>query len=275
MVSEVNEVLLVTAAINVESTPYISIRDKKERLLQYLTSLVAWIKLTNINTIVFCENTATDYDFQEIVEFAKSEGKTLEILIFNGNKKAQKYGKGYGEGEIIEYAIQHSYYLRNKVSFYKITGRLFIPEFDRIYGLHSNLANVFKTPAFTPDPWSGIGPLKPDNPVRHLRAVLRYLYVFFGRGRGRGPHQYDRHISTIFYKSNVEFFKKHLIRSYKRVNDAKNYALEHTYYEDLSKHNFSPFLTNYTIMGKCGTTGSLYCGQDYPEFIQTLAATFL
>jgi hypothetical protein len=239
--------------------------------------LVAWIKLSNIETIVFCENSNTDYDFSAITKFAKNEGKALEVLIFEGNQESQKYGKGYGEGRIVEYAIKNSKHLDRNTNFYKITGRLFIPEFNQIQCTHAHLMNVFKIPAFTPeqDPWAGINPPEPENLAQHIRAALRYLYVYFGRGRGRGPHHYNKHVSTVFYKSNVAFFKRYLIHSYKRVNDSRSYALEHTFYEDLIKQDFSPFLIDYTIIGRSGSTGSLYSGQDYPESIKEIAETFL
>lgn len=271
-----NEVLLVTASINIKATPYVSIRDKEERLLQYLIALVSWIKLTNIKTIVFCENTNISYDFSKIIEFANTQEKTLEVILFQGNEGAQKYGKGYGEGKIVEYALKNSQYLKDSVNFYKITGRLFIPEFNEIQQLHQEIPNVFKIPAFTPenDPWIGIEQNYTKNPSQRIRAIARFLYVYFGRGRGHGPHNYQNHVSTVFYKSNVKFFRKNLIHAYKRVNDHKSYALEHTFYEDLIKKNFSPFLTNYTIVGRSGATGKLYSGQDYHQEIKVIAEKF-
>ncbi|MBM0744686.1 hypothetical protein JOY44_24290 [Phormidium sp. CLA17] len=271
-----NEVLLVTASINIKATPYVSITDKEERLLQYLIGLVSWIKLTNIKTIVFCENTNTPYDFSKIIEFASSQGKILEVILFQGNDGAQKYGKGYGEGKIVEYALENSQYLRDSVDFYKITGRLFIPEFNKIQQLHREISNVFKIPAFTPedDPWFGIEQIQPKTPTQHIRVIARFLYVYFGRGRGRGPHNYQNHVSTVFYKSNVKFFRKNLVRAYKRVNDHKSYALEHTFYENLTKKDFSPFLADYTIVGKSGASGKLYSEQDSEPEIKAIAKTF-
>jgi hypothetical protein len=271
-----NEVLLITASINIKATPYVAITDKEERLLQYLIGLISWIKLTDIKTIVFCENTNTSYDFSKIIEFANSQGKTLEVILFQGNDGAQKYGKGYGEGKIVEYALKNSQYLKDSVDFYKITGRLFVPEFNEIQQLHQEIPNVFKIPAFTPenDPWIGIEQTPPKTPTQHIRAIARFLYVYFGRGRGHGPHNYQNHVSTVFYKSNVRFFKENLIHTYKRVNDHKSYALEHTFYEDLIKKDFSPFLADYTIMGKSGATGKLYSGQDYSSEIKAIAQTF-
>lgn len=271
-----SEVLLITASINIQNTPFVTIRDSRERLLQYLMGIVAWVKLTKINTIVFCENSNASYDFSKIIKFVRNEGKELEVLVFSGNRGSQKYGKGYGEGEIVEYAMKNSRNLKNSTNFYKITGRLFIPEFDVLQQLHVTTPNVFKIPAFLPehDPWIGIQQTDPANLGQYLRAYFRYLYVYFGRGRGHGPHDYSKHVSTVFYKSNVGFFKKNLVYSYRRVNDSKSYALEHTFYEDLVNKQFSPFLASYTLMGRSGSTGKTY-DHDYPEEIRSLAESFV
>jgi len=270
------EVLLITASVDIRNTPFVTIRDSRERLLQYLMGVIAWIRLTKINTIVFCENSNTAYDFSTLIEFAKNEGKTLEVLVFSGNEGSQKYGKGYGYGKIVEYAINHSAYLNDDVNFYLISGRLFIPEFDTIQALHADTPNVFKIPAFSldKDPWFNIKPADPKTVAQYLKAGLRFLYVFFGRGRGRGPHCYQNHVCLVFFKSNVKFFKKNLIHSYRRVNDSKSYALEHTFYEDLANKQFSSFLASYTFMGRSGSTGKTY-DHDYPEEIRSLAESFV
>jgi len=270
------EVLLITASINIKNTPFVTIRDSRERLGEYLMGLIAWIKMPSISTIIFCENTNSSYDFSKIIEFAKNEGKTLEVLTFSGNQGSQKYGKGYGYGRIIEYAIEHSAYLKDDVNFYLATGRLFVPEFNEFRKLHADLPNVFNIPAFPPgrDPWAGLQQPAPKNLAEHIRASLRYLYVFFGRGRGRGPHRYDQSVDLVFFKSNVKFFKKHLIKSYKRVDDKKTYCIEHTIYQDLVGNPFSPFLIGYTIVGRRGSTGKYY-DQDYSEEIKHLAESFL
>ena len=85
-----DEVLLITASVDIRNTPFVTIRDSRERLLQYLMGVIAWIKLTKINTIVFCENSNTAYNFSKLIEFAKNEGKTLEVLVFSGNEGSQK-----------------------------------------------------------------------------------------------------------------------------------------------------------------------------------------
>jgi len=270
------EVLLITASINIKNTPFVTIRDSRERLGEYLMGLIAWIKMPSISTIIFCENTNSSYDFSKIIEFAKNEGKTLEVLTFSGNQGSQKYGKGYGYGRIIEYAIKHSAYLKDDTDFYLVSGRLFIPEFDQFQKLHADLPTVFKIPAFPPDkdPWIGLQQLEPKTLAERIKASIRYWYVFFGRGQGRGPHRYDQSVDLVFFKSNVKFYKENLIKSYKRVNDRKTYCLEHIFYQDLVGKQYSSSKMDYTVVGRMGSTGKYY-HQDYSEEIKHLAKSFL
>ncbi|PSB59235.1 hypothetical protein C7B77_01670 [Chamaesiphon polymorphus CCALA 037] len=268
----------MTASINPGKTRDVAIKDPQERLFEYIASLVAWLELTKIKKIVFCENTNCQYDFSRIIEFASNQGKTLEVLIFSGNAKAQKYGKGYGEGEIIKYALRHSKYLSNTTNFYKITGRLFVKNFDEIQSYHQHFANVFQYPAFSPehDPFIGMSPKKSETLVEQFRHIFRFLYVFLGRGKGRGPHDYTKHVVTSFYKSNVNFYRKNLIDSYKRVDEEKSYIIEHVFYEDILYKDFNLFLKPLTIIGRSGSTGGIYIeGENYPEEIEKLAMTFL
>jgi hypothetical protein len=271
------EVLLITGSIEVGNTRDVKIRDRAERQRQYLEGLLAWITLTDLPIIVFCENTNTSYDFTKIIKFARLNNKILEVLVFSGNHKAQIYGKGYGEGEIVDYAMKYSQYLSHSQSFYKVTGRLFVKNFNQIKEVHAHLPNVFKLPAFAPDvdPFANLVVPEPNGWAGKLRAAARYLYVFFGRGRGRGPHDYRKHAATVFYKCNVDFFKKNLLNSYKRVNETKSYVLEHVIYEDLAGKNFSPFLVKPEIVGRSGSTGITYDGLDYSDEIKRLTEDFM
>lgn len=275
--SSPTEVLLITASIEIGKTRDVAIRDRLERQRQYLQGLVAWITLTDIPTIVFCENTNSSYDFTQIIEFARARNKTLEVLVFGGNQKAQTRGKGYGEGEIVAYAMKNSHYLSRSQSFYKITGRLFVQNFEQVHQVNDHLPNVFKSPAFSPplDPFASLVRPEASSWLGKVRAVLRYLYVFFGRGRGRGPHDYQKHTSTVFYKCSVPFFKKNLLNSYQRVNEPKSYVLEHVIYEDLVGKNLSQFLVQPEIVGRSGSTGIFYDGLDYSAEIKSLAEEFM
>ncbi|MGL5931837.1 MAG: hypothetical protein ACRCY7_02870 [Cetobacterium sp.] len=73
-------------------------------------------------------------DYTELYTYSKIYKKKLEILKFKGNiTEVKKRGKGYGEGEIIEFALKNSKYLKNEEDyFYKFTGRVFIENINVI-----------------------------------------------------------------------------------------------------------------------------------------------
>lgn len=262
-----NEILLITATIDAEKTPYVAINNTQERLFEYLCSLIAWIKLTSIKTIVFCENSNTDYDFGNVIELARSQEKNLEILIFN-ERSSQKYGKGYGEGKILEFAMTNSKYLnKNSINFYKITGRGFIKNFEEIRKLHIDKPNIFNAPGFN---------LKSYYDSSSFNK-LGYRFIFEVKFALKTQRFHDpRHtVATRFYKSNVNFFKENLLNSYKKVYDKWGYYLEHTYYDSLRGKSFSSFLIEPQIVGRCGTSAVLLNGGDYTDEIKSLAKVYL
>lgn len=125
-------VLLITASILPQEKRFLKLKDPKQRLQQYLDSLKFYITQTNFSEIVLCDN--SNYDFPNSVsELAKKYKKRVEILQFAGNAaKIMENGKGYGEGEIIEYALSHSRLLKDAEFFIKITGRLKVLNIDEI-----------------------------------------------------------------------------------------------------------------------------------------------
>lgn len=132
---ETEPVLLLTATILPQDKKYTSLQNAKQRLRQYRDSLRYYIVDTNIRKIVFCDNSGVDFSKEEFFLLADQYNKELEIIQFIGNNsKIAKYGKGYGEGEIIEYALHHSKLLRRADYFIKVTGRLKIRNINLIRG---------------------------------------------------------------------------------------------------------------------------------------------
>lgn len=130
------KILLLTGTINPKKfkTPFTKLIDERERLNQYLDAIKKYILLSNFNILIFCENSNYNYNYKKLKELAKKNKKTLEIIKFVGNKDEMfNRGKGYGEAEIIEKAIKKSKYLASpKQTFYKVTGRIFIKNINKI-----------------------------------------------------------------------------------------------------------------------------------------------
>jgi len=217
--------LLLTGAIDLRkyNVPFTSLVDFDIRLRQYLQSIEYSLdNYSTIDKIVFCENTCSDYDFSILSKKAKSKGKEFEYLTFQGNyDQIQKLGKGYGEGEIIKHALEHSRLLRTESSFYKLTGRLIVKNMDLIIKTtHSGNAFIFKQKEIS------------DRPANYFE--------------------------TYFYKVEIAIYKQYLINAYLLCNDNEHKHLEHVFHDKLSGLSLRSFNLPPLISGILGSTGELY-----------------
>ncbi|WP_342044835.1 hypothetical protein [Bacillus sp. OTU530] len=217
--------LLITSCINPnKDVPYLSIKSSSERFQQYCTTVEWAIKSTNFSKIVFVDNSNFDTTvFQKYVELATKYEKRLEILSFQGNvAQVVQKGKGYGEGEMIEYALENSSLLADSNYFYKITGRLIV----------ENISEIEQT-------------VKEDN---YLTGCFYLNYP------------YTNMIDTRFYLINKELYKNILLNEYYHVDDSNWFALEHIYYKELKKNKikYSSFKVYPRISGQSGSSGKTY-----------------
>ena len=118
-------VLLITATILPQERRFVRIKNPEERLDQYMDSLKFYIINTNIRKIVFCDNSGYGFNKEELYLLADRNHKEVEIIQFIGDKNSiEKYGKGYGEGELVKYALENSRLLEETDYFIKVTGRI-------------------------------------------------------------------------------------------------------------------------------------------------------
>ncbi|HHW69187.1 MAG TPA: hypothetical protein GX747_02445 [Tenericutes bacterium] len=137
-------VLLITGSIDInKNIPHIKLTDTTERLQQYIDSIEYAIKkYHSIQKIVFAENTNYLYNYTKLKELSKIYDKELEIISFQGDQtKASIHGKGYGEIEIINYALTNSKLINASKTIIKLTGRIKVSNFDSVlyssYGKNS------------------------------------------------------------------------------------------------------------------------------------------
>lgn len=279
------DVILMTSAIG--SPPaFLKITNHEERLHQTLCGLVRWIRDTSARTIVFCDGTMPSFDFSKVIKFAQEHGKTLEVILFQESDKFLKYGKGYAEGEVLEYALNHSKHLGEGGSFYKVTGRTFIANFKEIRTLHEKDEAVFASPAWALMPISNHDKHETH---RNLSTKIKSAYML-GLGTSarillghveRLLHNLFTHkewslreyrsVWTQFYKCDVSFFRKHLLKSYRRVNDHYN-NIEHAYFQCMRKTPYAQMAVRMRIVGR-NAGFDLQYDEDYSEEVQALART--
>jgi len=119
-----NICILLTAAIKPNNVPNLKRTDPKNREKDYIDSLHKWTSL-GIN-LVFVEN--TNYDSPEI--YSLLDNNQCEYLKYTSH--IGNTGKGYGEAEIMRFAIKHSKYISQSDIIVKATGRYFISNLNKI-----------------------------------------------------------------------------------------------------------------------------------------------
>jgi hypothetical protein len=257
------EILIVTSCIDPQRVYCLAISDRDERLRQSICSLVGWILYTKVSTIVLCDGGLREYDFQGIADFARAHDKSFEALHVKPDPLTETLGKGYGEGLIMRHALTHSEYAKEGTSFYKITGRSFVANFDEISAREAAHPLVFAskaTPLFSFANLEYMVRKSFDNARRHYRrrGVLCFLLKPMA-------------LPTHFYKCSVAIYKKLLADESDKVLDSQGYWLEHAFYDRLRfRVRWNAFSIKPTIIGRSGSSGALYDG-DYSADVKNIA----
>jgi hypothetical protein len=139
-------ILLLSASVDpaVSNTPLTELKDPLVRWRQYEKNLLDILNQKIFEVIIFCENTMFEGDYSQWQAAAVSTGTKLEILRFKGKRECiEKQGKGYGEGEIIAYVLEHSKHLQSDDCFYKLTGRIHVKNLLQIVQRHDNDRELF------------------------------------------------------------------------------------------------------------------------------------
>lgn len=214
-------VIFLTACVNPKGMSFTKLTTPKERAKQYVDAIKYYIINTNYN-ILLVENTG--YSFEKDFKHEVMQGR-IELLTFHGNEYDRLFGKGYGEGLIVTYAIKHSTLLVNANKIIKITGRHIITNFkiiDKVIKITSRKPFIHFNLAYTGDRQTACS---------------------------------DMFIGT------TNFFKKYLFNYLPKINDSQNYYFEDALYDAAKlaikekNYHFSLLPFNLQQQGLSGTTG--------------------
>ncbi|MCR5742928.1 MAG: hypothetical protein K6F92_04255 [Lachnospiraceae bacterium] len=214
--------LIIGGCINVNpDTPVVAIRDMNARLEAYVETVMWALDTKTFDRIVFCENSNYNLDVTAIDDKAAKCGKKFEYLTFMGDtEKVKQLGKGYGEGQIIEYALNNSELVKSYegTHFCKITGRLTIENVDKLLPRGGKLSQAY----------------------------------FIDKTR-------VDEVDTRFYCCDIEFYKRVLLHCHERVNDSEGYYLEESFFDALyGREKFHMFMQRPLFRGVSGTMGKTY-----------------
>lgn len=214
------------------------LKDTIERLKQYEESIEFFINSKAFNKLIFCDNSNYDIKRLEYLEkHAEVNGIELELLSFKGDAQGVKFhGKGYGEGEIMKYIVNHSKLLKNENFFVKITGRL-----------------------------------KIDN-IKEITEKLDPSKIYFNIPNRNRRDMYD----TRMYGMPLSYFKKYFADAYHKVNDPKGIFLEYVYTDVVLENSFevTNFPRYPRIVGISGSSGTVYGYTEWKCKIKDLLSGF-
>jgi hypothetical protein len=215
-------VLITTANNPPAGVPMLTMRDPVMRVIAAKAALYFWVA-QGIEQIVLADATGTNLLSQdEWEQLDKSETRIEQLNYKQADESVFKQGKGYGEGKLIEYALDHSELLAQVECFFKCTGKLYVRNFPEIA----------------------------DAVITHKMKGL------FWRHLGDGTSE-QSWADCRFYYTSKTFAKSHLLPGYFAADDYSA-ACEWHFYQALNRHmevsrGLRPFVTGYA-----GGTGEPY-----------------
>lgn len=198
--------------------------NSESRLHHLLEGISKWLEINPCLDIVVCDG--SNFDLSVILLNKFPQAKIEFLRLQNDSVLIETLGKGFGEGKIIEYSLQHSSKLKNAKFFVKCTGKLWVDNYADLLSEWNGdfLANAHFTNVFS------------------LRKVkLSY-------------------IDTRFFMSTLEFYDKVIKPAYQKVDLRTNKGIEDTLLIELRKNNICNFIfqTPPAIKGMSGGSSEYY-----------------
>ena len=215
-------VLITTANEPPNGIPMLEMKDPVMRVIAAKAALYFWVS-QGIEQIVIADATGTNLlTKEEWEEIDKSETRVEQINYRQADEAVIEKGKGYAEGKLIEFALEHSELLGHISSFFKCTGKVYIRNF-------SEIADAINT---------------------HNMQSLFWRHM--GDGTSVQPWADCR-----FYYTSRAFAQNHLLPAYFATDDSVA-ACEYHIYEALNRQmpvgrGLRPFIAGYS-----GGTGEPY-----------------
>lgn len=220
--------LVITSSVYV-SASYTVLVDPGEREKQYKESILFFIKESPLTKIIVCDNSGYRYP-DSLYDLGRSYNKEIELLSFQGNNElVANYGKGYGEGEIMQFVLSNSSLIRQVEGFLKVTGRLKVINVTELLRRCDHWENYFM-------------------PISLLRP--RFMV----------PKAARSCVEVRVYYATKSFFNKVLFHAHEEVRDKETFFMEHAYHNAMAKSpvKVKCFPVPPEIIGMSGSNGWIF-----------------
>lgn len=222
MKSKLPPILLTSAVIVTDYSGRLN--DAASRIKYTIESIEKWLAISPDLTLVICDGSGFDFSSIVLEKFPKAN---IECLFFENNKElVGLHGKGYGEGEIVKYALLHSANLKDAEFFAKCTSKLWV----------QNFFECLKE-------WNGTFLCK-----GYFANVFSFKKTRFS------------YVDTRFYLANKSFYLKNLVSAHLSVGGEQGLSLEHSFRDVILKEQFKKILfgVHPDICGVGGGSGTYY-----------------
>lgn len=219
-----NSIVLITTAMEPpKEMPFLEMTNTATRQLTAKAAVFFWAA-QGIKKIVIADATGKTLLNQEELQLLMQVNTSVEQIHYLQNDEIMKVkGKGYAEGELINFSINNSEFLNSESNFFKCTGKIYCRNFEIISNMieQHNLKNVF---------WRHISEGDPIKPWADMR----------------------------FFYTSKDFCKEFLIPAYLKSNDNIGIAAEYHCFNILNEKlpiakAFRPLLSGFS-----GGTGAQY-----------------
>jgi hypothetical protein len=216
--------LLLTSSV-IAHDQGVTLSDPHERKRHTLESVAQWLAIDAQLRIVLCDGSG--YDFSDDVQ-SRFPQAHIECLRFENNQRLVKeFGRGYGEGEIVRYALEHSRFVAQAGCFAKCTAKLWVENYAEC--LHQWNGQLLCKGVF-------------DNALSLLQ-MPRLSYI-----------------DTRFYIASVACYRTYFLEAHRAIDKDAGHGLEQTFLSVFQQHRIEGALfRNYpVIQGLGGGTGKYY-----------------
>jgi hypothetical protein len=221
---ESNLPILLTSCVNVVDKSAVVLMEPEKRIAHTIESIEHWLKICPNSRIVICDSSS--FDYSSLISKRFPSGK-IESIAFEANKSmVRKYGKGFGEGEIIKHALRNSEFLLDSPDFIKCTAKLWVRNFD----------NCIRD-------WNG-----------RFLCYGKFENVFSVKTTRL------KYVDTRFYIASKEFYSSYLEDAHLQMIEGSGRGLEEMFLDVMERGKFQGFLfTNPPVIaGVGGGAGAYY-----------------
>jgi len=250
--------LLITATLNTRKTPYVALADIGKRVTAYMEGFLAWCAEPAVSSIVFAKNCDTPIRHELLGEIASGHGKEFEFVQVDSSPRSIVQGKGFGEGDLVQQALDRSEILQSETAFMKVTGKLFCRNAAKLFDVNGR-GVFFVSEAQADDRFNlmrrKIAPLYRSRSGSSLAAFLKYQCRVPWSWVAAAP---GRWVDTRCYRVERDFYRTVLLHTHERVRDGLGYVLERAFHDDLESHAKEFLFLNEAadMIGVSGSIGS-------------------